>query len=1052
MSAPELLDSASRRVVTVVFADLAGYTRLASTLDVETVHRLVRPLLEDLRQTCLSLGGVVPGLAGDGFMAVFGARRAQEDDVERALRAAARMQAIAFQARAAHHELPGLRIGVNTGEVLVAPSWEPGGFSVVGDPVNVASRLCDLAGEVLVSDDTLSLLSGVALASDVTAYHVKNRDQPVSAAEVRWRDLLRLPEVSRDWRTPFTGRSRERDELDDARGAVLLMGEPGIGKTRLAAEWLAQRPGRHLVARFAALPWTETTPLAALAHDLPEDLVVPPLRRRRLERLAGRAVDADEVDSRQAQLETLVEVLSELSEREPLTVLLDDAHAADAEDRAAIPLLVSRLSAAGSLVVLTSRETLEVGVPTLHLGPLVGAELEDLVRVLLPDANDEMVALVASRTGGNPFFVEQSAQLLRERGGLPPTERLQAIPTLMRLFVASRIDLLDDTDKAVLRVAAVLGEGIDVDVLNHLAPGPGSTVERLVDRGLLRWEPTPHPWRPVVLEFCHQLFRDVAYDEITREDRIAIHRAAAEWYGTVSVVDVLGSEARHLEAVLSLGGGDCSTATRALEVLVFLARSLLEERPVAAREAVERAEAVLQAWAACDLDPLGLLLVRAHVAEQEGDFAAAQRDAATAESLALEADRREDAAVAALVRGRAAVMVDPQSAGQLLDVAAERFAVLGDRSGQARVEVERARARAVEGLGPRVDAYRSAHHVALRAGDRRLASLAAQDLALHVTLHDLPEGAAWVETARDLQRSDDALGRCRVRHAEVLALLLRGELREAAEGSQELFPQAWAAGALQTAMMCLLQEIECRALLGERDGARALLAEGRVIAEGRQTDHLAFDLDLHEALVDLDLVRLEQLRPLAEARQVDFVRQADFFTGCVALGQGRFPQAAEAFSRAQELDRRLGAEGMLVRSAQGWLVATMADGGHIPLSALSAHRTLLRRAGAGRLEEELSLRLLLDEALTGHRVAPPDGDDALPLQVRGLTARDPEVLERAALAWEREGGVVWQAQCLLWVEEMTGARTAGADLLARVAAPPELAGRFRAQVAERTGP
>ena len=1034
-------------MVTVLFADLAGYTRLASTLDIEAVHHLVRPLLEDLRQVCLSLGGVVPGLAGDGFMAVFGARRAQEDDVERAVRAAARMQAVAAQRRAEHADLPGLRIGVNTGEVLVAPSWEPGGFSVVGDPVNVASRLCDLASEVLVSDDTLTLLADLPLASDIEAHSVKNRDQPVRAGELRWRDLLRLPEVSHSWRTPFTGRIEERTALDAvAPGCVVLVGEPGIGKTRLAAEWIGSREGRHLQARFAALPWTEASPLAALAVGLPEDVFAGPLRRRRLERLRGHSVDADEVDSRAEQLDALADALSQLAAREPVTVLLDDAHPASADDRLVLPHLVARLAAAGASVVITSREPLDLDVPTLDLGPLAGSELDELVRALLPDADDELVALVGSRTGGNPFFVEQSVQLLQEQSAAPAAERLQSIPTIMRLFVASRIDLLDDAEKHALRVAAVLGKGIDVDVLHHLAVAPRGTVDRLVDRGLLRWETTGQAWRPMALEFCHQLFRDVAYEEITREDRIAIHRAAAEWYGAVSVVEVLASEARHLEALLSLGGGDCGTAARALEVLVFLARSLLEERPVAAREAVARAEAVLADWNQCDLDALGLLLVRAHVSEQEGQFGLSQQDASEAEQLALSGDRHEDAAVAALVRARATVMVDPTRAQELLDVAASRFADLEDATGLARVEIERARARAAEGLGPRVDAYRAAHHVALRAGDRRLASLAAQDLALHVSLHDPTEGTSWVQTARDLPRSDDALGRCRIHHAAVLSALLRGELREAADGARQLVPEAWAAGAVQTAMMCLLYEIECRALLGERERALEVLAEGRVVAAGRQTDHLAFDLDLHAALVELDLGRLEDLRPEAERRSVDFARQADFFAGSVALRQGRFSEAAQAFSRAQDADREQGADGMLVRSSQGWLVASMAEGAHIPLSALSAHRALLRRAGAGRLEDELRLRVTLDELLAGHEVLPPEGDDALSLQVRGLALRDAPLLEAAAAAWSQEGWVLWQAQCLLWVESFTSSTNEGADLLAGLGAPQGLAARLRTQV------
>jgi class 3 adenylate cyclase len=143
-----------RKVVSVLFADLAGYTALAEALDPEEVFGVVRPWMTDLRLIVEGHGGTVPQVMGDGFMAVFGVPTAHDDDPERAVRAALAMvsQARQLASRQAAVAFPGLHVGVNTGEVMVAPSREASGFAIVGDTVNVASRLAGLAvaGQVIV--------------------------------------------------------------------------------------------------------------------------------------------------------------------------------------------------------------------------------------------------------------------------------------------------------------------------------------------------------------------------------------------------------------------------------------------------------------------------------------------------------------------------------------------------------------------------------------------------------------------------------------------------------------------------------------------------------------------------------------------------------------------------------------------------------------------------------------------------------------------------------------------------------------------------------------
>jgi class 3 adenylate cyclase len=157
-STPGTVSSGERKLVALVFADLSGFTALASSLDPEEVYAFIRPGLAAMQQIVEDHGGTVPHVMGDGFMAVFGVPTAHEDDAERAVRAAL---AVRDHARALNRGRSGIRFpdvhaGVNSGEVMVAPSSEPAGFSVLGDTVNVAARLADLArgGTVLVAEQT----------------------------------------------------------------------------------------------------------------------------------------------------------------------------------------------------------------------------------------------------------------------------------------------------------------------------------------------------------------------------------------------------------------------------------------------------------------------------------------------------------------------------------------------------------------------------------------------------------------------------------------------------------------------------------------------------------------------------------------------------------------------------------------------------------------------------------------------------------------------------------------------------------------------------------
>ena len=241
---------AQRRVVTILFADLSGYTALCHDRDPEEVHLLVRPLMNALRRVCEAHGAMVPSIEGDGFMAAFGARVASEDDPTQALSAAIEMQQLVRARAVVVPELPGLHIGVHLGEVVVAPTWEDVGLSLSGDAVNVASRLCDRAGsgEVLASSEVARLSRFGDGWADAAPFHLRGRMEPVTASAYAWADggaELRSPR----WggASPYVRRSSVEQELATAlaRGEnVVLVGEAGVGKSRIVAEGVPRGASR----------------------------------------------------------------------------------------------------------------------------------------------------------------------------------------------------------------------------------------------------------------------------------------------------------------------------------------------------------------------------------------------------------------------------------------------------------------------------------------------------------------------------------------------------------------------------------------------------------------------------------------------------------------------------------------------------------------------------------------------------------------------------------------------------------------------------------------
>jgi class 3 adenylate cyclase/tetratricopeptide (TPR) repeat protein len=574
-----------RKVVTLLFADLTGYTALAASMDPEDVYGFVRPAMEDLRRTVEGFGGSVPQVLGDGFMAVFGVPLAHEDDAERAVRAALAVRDRIRQLNAdrAGPPLPEVHAGVNSGEVMVAPAVEAAGFAVVGDVVNTAARMSDLAkpGSVLVDAGTRERTRHAIRYGKRQDLRAKGKPAPIAAFPALVA-LTELPAGRPSGRVTlaFVGRERElerlsseyRRALDTGRSRVVVVtGEPGAGKSRLVEEFA----GRHPEATWIAgrcIAYGQQRPLFPIAGPLGEVLGTPTWSRpassgssasvtrlvgdRERAREVGRAVRSLARASTDvvvrgnpgaalgAAVRWLRIALEGLASARSVVVVVDDLQWADPE---LIDLIraVARNPWSGPILFLgLSRPEPFEGVrdlTTVRLRAMPDQHLRLLAEgALLPGVESDTLQRIVSRARGNPLFLEESISMLVEAGGLVreagpwhvrEPEALEQVPVSLRTLVAARLDGLPAVEKQVLQDASISGEVTWDALLSHLGGDaePGPAIERLVRRGLLRRRRRSAMPGTSELAFKHVVIRDVAYGSLPRRERAVRHLTVATW-------------------------------------------------------------------------------------------------------------------------------------------------------------------------------------------------------------------------------------------------------------------------------------------------------------------------------------------------------------------------------------------------------------------------------------------------------------------------------------------------------------------------------------------
>lgn len=627
----------------MVFADLAGSTRLAAGEDPEDIRRRLEPFFEVARDTLTEHGGTLEKYIGDAVLAVFGVPVAHGDDPDRAVGAALEM----IERLGALDPDLAVRVGVETGEVLAGSRG--GDFSVTGEAVNAAARLqaAALPGAVLVGERAALSCRSVEF-EPVAPVEAKGFDAPLAARRAR---RAGAPEPAAA--TPLIGREDDlallrlvyrRAAREHAPELVTIIGEAGIGKTRLARELAdelvaAPEPPRVLVGHnppygrgiaFWALgeilreaagtaaeaPVAEVeTSLASLLAGLGADDAG---EIAALLTLALRGSEADRGATAELELRRAWRrFVGLLAADRPLVIGVDDAHWADDGLLDLLEEVAFGLSDASLLVLCTSRPELmerrpDFGrgahnVSRIELRPLGPEATRELAERLLGDATP-LADRVTEVCGGNPFFAEEVSRAILSEAG---TGIGGVLPDTVKGTIAARIDLLPAAEKQAAQHAAVLGHNFREDQLGHLLGSePREELDGLVRKALVVERVAEGPGQ---FAFRHQLIRDVAYDSLPRADRARLHDLVAKEIRETAGerrAELAELEAFHLAQAASLDpSGERADAARA--VLVEAAETAVR------RGAGARAQELYEQAAGLAGDPAE----RAAILEAGGDIA-----------------------------------------------------------------------------------------------------------------------------------------------------------------------------------------------------------------------------------------------------------------------------------------------------------------------------------------------------------------------------------------------------------------------------------------------
>jgi class 3 adenylate cyclase/tetratricopeptide (TPR) repeat protein len=578
-----------RKQVTVLFADLKGSMELLADRDAEEARKLLDPVIEHMMEAVHRYEGTVNQVMGDGIMALFGAPLAHEDHAVRACYAALRMQEsvkrYAEGVRRAHGVTVRIRVGLNSGEVVVRAIGNDlrMDYTAVGQTTHLAARMEQLAepGSILLSPATLELVEGYVAVKPLGPLPVKGRPAPVEVSELVGAGTVRsrLHAAAARGLTRFVGRDSEVDQLRQAleraqagHGQVVaVVGEPGVGKSRLYWEFThSHRAHGWGILEAGSVSYGKVTaylPIVDLlkayfriegrdeARTIREkvtgkvlslDRALEPLLSPLLSLLEVPVEDEvwarlDPAQRRQRTLDAVKRLLLRESQVQPLLLLVEDLHWIDAETQALLDSLVESLPTARLLLLANYRPEYEHrwGSKTyyrqLHIDPLPAERADDLLTSLLGTdmSLDSLKHILIARTEGNPLFLEESVRTLAEAQvliGEQGAYRLAhdvteiQVPATVQAILAARIDRLTPEDKRLLQAAAVIGKDVPFALLLAIA----ELGEEDLRRGLAHLQAAEFLYEvrlfpDLEYTFKHALTHDVTYGGLLQERRRELH-------------------------------------------------------------------------------------------------------------------------------------------------------------------------------------------------------------------------------------------------------------------------------------------------------------------------------------------------------------------------------------------------------------------------------------------------------------------------------------------------------------------------------------------------
>ena len=966
-------DRTERRLVSVLFADMVGFTPFTEARDSEDVRDTLDRYFSVARGAVARHGGVIEKFIGDAVMAVWGAPVAREDDAERAVRAALELveavAALGVQARA----------GVLTGEAVVRVGAEGEGM-VVGDVVNTAARLQGAAepGTVIVGEGTFRAASRAIAFEPVGELTLKGKAGPVSA----WRATRVVAERggrnrSEALEAPFVGRADELRLLKDLFHAteresrvrlVSVVGPAGIGKTRLARELgryldgLVQTVSWH-VGRSPAYGtgitfWALGEMVRARAGLLESDDEAT-TRTKLAEMLANRVPDETErrwiegaliallgFEARVASSELFAAwrtFFERLAASGPVVMVFEDHHHADPglldfvdhllEWSREVPLCVITLARPELLERRPDWATGKRNLTVLHLEPLPEEAMRGLIRGLVPGLPDAAVGQIVARAEGVPLYAVETIRMLLADGRLVPEDGAYrpvgdltalAVPESLTALITSRLDGLDATDRSLVSDAAVLGQSFTIAGLSAVS---GQAEAELVPRlrtlvrlELLALEADPRSPERGQYAFVQALIREVAYGTLSRKARKTRHLSAARFFESVGSDELAGALAGHYlaahQAAPEGAEADALAAQARVALRAAAERASALGAPEQALSFIEQARSVTQ-----DSAELADLLEAAAVA------ATARQRFTEAEAYLQDALARRETlgdpnALASTVVSLAQVLIRGfrfEDATKLIEGAHDRFADLRGEPIFAALEGQLAR---VYMLTARwADSIPIADR-ALEVAERDELNELAADLLITkgTALDNLGrhfEGIGLIEAARTLLERYGHLGLLSRAINNLSSILAdddpRASLQAARDGLEVMARRG------ERGFTLVDNAVGASIRIGDWDGALALLEP----AAAEETDPMARGAALNGILViralrgaEIDAVRADLAATIERSPTLSREALHAVAGAYMAFAAGDLPKAIE--------DARRYAERWPQGGAEGWRIAARA--------------------------------------------------------------------------------------------------------------------------------